>query len=708
MYKYIIVSLLCILIIIYFFTSDKIKHLFIEKFQVNPCDNYPSPSSEDYISLNLSRKTTYICNEQYKNNEDITCVENDDNIFYYQISNGIYFNKTIKIYKSGTEQQYVYLYAETPGKVVFKDNTEIKVEANYVHITGIVFDGGSHSVGPTPLDQIKQIYKTKPLIYLIGNHISFSHNIINNVNSPTNYYTDDGINYYYQNVWIQMSGKHMDIFNNILSNKKRMGNMISVVRTIEGINLENNHRIHNNYFKNFIRDFDDGSIVNGYETIRLGTGLMAQEGESNIQVYDNLFEKCNGEIEIISVKCKNVNLSNNTFLSCEGYLTLRNAGECNVENNVFLINNTGNRAGGIRILGENHTISNNYISGVPNTSSISVGIWIQAGIGTSRRTAKNIRISNNTLYNNYKNIYIGDPNYRDEISNNIELTNNIIYTTIDNSSVLHFDSIPTNISFNDNLFNGPLITYRETIHNDNKINININDDIDLTENNGLYLHNNKGAQDLTRLNPGDSWVCFNYEPPQKRELTFTEVLQPITNDDGTTTNKRFKTFISKYIGTDEHCPEYFIKSGSTNLQTCKDLCKYNERCKGIAVENYDNDTDIGSCYIMFNVGSENGSNTSKNVKNYIINDNVWDNNTNYDCIEPQSVPTSEPEPSNKLRDFNYKYVYNSKLHSDNISYNDCVNYCQTNDECKGYTIIPSTITNIDDDESKDNKCILLH
>ena len=48
-------------------------------------------------------------------------------------------------------------------------------------------------------------------------------------------------------------------------------------------------------------------------------------------VSENLFEKCNGEIEIISNKsCEN------TFLYCSGCLTLRHGNRCEVKDNVFI------------------------------------------------------------------------------------------------------------------------------------------------------------------------------------------------------------------------------------------------------------------------------------------------------------------------------------------------------------------------------------
>jgi len=64
--------------------------------------------------------------------------------------------------------------------------------------------------------------------------------------------------------------------------------------------------------------------------------------------------------EIISVKSNENHFAGNTFLECEGALTLRHAHRCVVEKNVF-IGNDKKMTGGVRIIGEDHIIKNNYL-----------------------------------------------------------------------------------------------------------------------------------------------------------------------------------------------------------------------------------------------------------------------------------------------------------------------------------------------------------
>jgi poly(beta-D-mannuronate) lyase len=82
---------------------------------------------------------------------------------------------------------------------------------------------------------------------------------------------------------------------------------------------------------------------------------------SRTVVEENYFYRCNGEGEIISNKsCENVYRAN-TFVECEGALTLRHGNRCTVEGNFFL----GNKArltGGVRVIGEDLEVVNNYFS----------------------------------------------------------------------------------------------------------------------------------------------------------------------------------------------------------------------------------------------------------------------------------------------------------------------------------------------------------
>ena len=115
---------------------------------------------------------------------------------------------------------------------------------------------------------------------------------------------------------------------------------------------------------------------NGGETMRVGYSFQSMYS-SGALVEQNLYDRCDGEIEIISSKsCDNI-YRNNTFLNCAGMLTLRHGNRATIDGN-FFIGNHKRGSGGIRVIGEDHVITNNYIEGVQNGA-----FWITSGIQDS-------------------------------------------------------------------------------------------------------------------------------------------------------------------------------------------------------------------------------------------------------------------------------------------------------------------------------------
>src|SRR5205085_6289094 len=106
---------------------------------------------------------------------------------------------------------------------------------------------------------------------------------------------------------------------------------------------------------------------NGGETIRVGTSDESFH-LSRSTVEDNFFERCNGDVEIISSKSLENIYRRNTFYECEGALTLRHGNGSVVEGNYFFGNHKTN-TGGVRIIGEDHKVYNNYFQDLAGTAS---------------------------------------------------------------------------------------------------------------------------------------------------------------------------------------------------------------------------------------------------------------------------------------------------------------------------------------------------
>lgn len=117
------------------------------------------------------------------------------------------------------------------------------------------------------------------------------------------------------------------------------------------------HQIDHNYFGPRER-----LGKNGGETIRVGDSETSMQSAA-CTVEDNVFERCNGEAECISNKsCGNV-YQRNTFLAVSGTITLRHGNDCTVRDNVFL-GQEAKGSGGIRIIGEGHRVTNNWLEGL--------------------------------------------------------------------------------------------------------------------------------------------------------------------------------------------------------------------------------------------------------------------------------------------------------------------------------------------------------
>lgn len=120
---------------------------------------------------------------------------------------------------------------------------------------------------------------------------------------------------------------------------------------IEVANNKESHHIHHNHF----RDIPRGKSGNGYETIQIISHENPKDDETGNVIEYNLFERCDGESEIVSVKSNGNILRGNTFSNCRGELVLRIGHRNVVAGNWFL-----GGSGGVRLQGKDQVVVNNY------------------------------------------------------------------------------------------------------------------------------------------------------------------------------------------------------------------------------------------------------------------------------------------------------------------------------------------------------------
>ncbi|MDP2871797.1 MAG: chondroitinase-B domain-containing protein [Bacillota bacterium] len=246
--------------------------------------------------------------------------------------------------------------------------------------------------------------------------------------------------------WVSLYGTNNRVDNCYLKGKNHAGAALVVWLSAQ----PNYHLIDSNYFGH-------RPVLgeNGGETIRVGTSDWSLYNSRTI-VEDNYFEKCDGEIEIISSKsCENI-YRHNTFVSCQGTLTLRHGDRNWVEGNFFFANKVAN-SGGVRIIGEDHTVINNYIADCDGTS-LKSALTLMNGVPNSPLNryfqVKRALVAFNTLVNNKVNFNIGGGKDSELTLPPLDCTiaNNIVKGSV-SPLILETDK-PINMIYEGNIFHG--------------------------------------------------------------------------------------------------------------------------------------------------------------------------------------------------------------------------------------------------------------
>lgn len=246
---------------------------------------------------------------------------------------GTYSDQIISFSSSAT------LRAEVDGEVIFTGASYMTISGSDATIRGFRWNN------PTPVSG-------KPIIKLSSNT---SNCIIEECTITGSDLELDGET---DTKWVSLYGTGHTVRNCSFIDKRNIGTTF-VVWFEEGVTP--NHLIENNYFTRPKTIYDeDGDAENGQETIRIGTSTWSMSsGECTVQ--GNHFHNCHGEqAEIISNKSCYNTYTGNLFSESMGTLTLRHGNYCTVSGNYF-IGNGMSSSGGVRIIGEGHTVENNYM-----------------------------------------------------------------------------------------------------------------------------------------------------------------------------------------------------------------------------------------------------------------------------------------------------------------------------------------------------------
>jgi poly(beta-D-mannuronate) lyase len=291
------------------------------------------------------------------------------------LANGIWKDVQIVFKGKGEIGNYIYLTAETAGKVTMEGVSCLKLSGEWLHVSGLFFKNG-HAPGKTVID-----FRTSSKDYAYN--CVLTNCAIESFNQAAKTEADH---------WIGVWGKNNTIGNCFFGGKSNGGT--TLVIWPNDINCINNgHHIYRNYF-----GYRPSLGSNGGETIRIGTSDVHDNVSASV-VEGNYFERCNGEAEIISNKSAENKFLNNTFFECEGSLTLRHGNHATVSGNWF-IGNGKKRTGGVRVINEGHRIYNNFfykLRGDDNLSPLAIMKGISGSPPEGYDPVKDVIIANNTF-----------------------------------------------------------------------------------------------------------------------------------------------------------------------------------------------------------------------------------------------------------------------------------------------------------------------
>ena len=260
-----------------------------------------------------------------------------------EMADGDYANAGyVSVARGGVEDHPVTIRAASRGGVTFTGDSHFTFnQVAHVVLEGFVFA----TTGGT-------IVKTES-----SRHIRITRNVFRADESASG-------------KWVLISGTHdlpepmsghNRIDHNLFEGKDEPGNFITIDGSPPPTALSSQHdRIDHNHFK------DNGPrIENEKEAVRVGWSEMSMSSGFTV-VESNLFENCDGDPEIVSVKTADNVVRFNTFRRSRGTLSLRHGDRTVVAGN-FFFGDGKEGTGGIRLYGDDHLIYNNYFEGLTGT-----------------------------------------------------------------------------------------------------------------------------------------------------------------------------------------------------------------------------------------------------------------------------------------------------------------------------------------------------
>ena len=291
------------------------------------------------------------------------------------LANGIWKDVQIDFYGIGTATSPITLRAEESGKVFIEGVSSLYLGGEHLIVDGLYFRNGY-----SPRSSIVSFKISEDSTAF---HSRITNCVIEDFTKPSRLTNDH---------WIEFYGKHNMLDHCYITGKSNDGETLRVFQTGNKHN-SNYHQIVNNYFGP--RPRKGGPRA---ETIRVGDSKTHMT-PGFVNVSDNYFDACNGEVEIISDKTNFNTFQNNIFYKCEGSFVLRHGSFAKVNGNIFIGGDESDFYGGIRVINTGHWITNNYFYKI-NGSEFRSPLAMMNGIPKSQlnryRQVTDVVVAHNT------------------------------------------------------------------------------------------------------------------------------------------------------------------------------------------------------------------------------------------------------------------------------------------------------------------------
>ena len=259
------------------------------------------------------------------------------------LANGTWTDADLVFDADGVEGDSITVRAETPGRVILNGNSTLRIGGSYLKVEGLWFHRGALERG-----HVIAFRTDRP-----AHHSRLTETAVTEYN-PANWLV--------QYKWISLYGTHNRVDHCYIAGKTHDGATLVVWLEDPPNDAPNYHRIDHNTFGP-----RPPLGKNGGETIRIGTSHRSMQDSHTVVEY-NLFDRTDGEHEIISNKSGRNTYRGNTFSGARGALTLRHGNAALVTGNYFFGYGNGG-TGGVRIIGEDHQVTDNYFEQLGGDSS---------------------------------------------------------------------------------------------------------------------------------------------------------------------------------------------------------------------------------------------------------------------------------------------------------------------------------------------------